>query len=123
MMSQGWSDVALIQLDDREEHARLRSHFNAFFTQENVNAVYTTLRDAVDARIGAVAAGASSVVCVDAYDFAFLLLNEVVMKVRVQLCLLVSRFTCKWSVCLFCLVRNTYICAHEKRRDEGYSII
>jgi cytochrome P450 len=89
---QGMSTASLIQLDDKEEHARLRAHLNAFFTQENVDAVYTTLRDGVVDRINKLAmrevpsmegkeSGAQAVQ-VDAFDFAFDLLNEVVMKVR-----------------------------------------
>ena len=37
----------MLTLEDRAEHARLRKHMNAFFTPENVNTVYVTLRDAV----------------------------------------------------------------------------
>jgi cytochrome P450 len=50
---------SLIQLADKEEHASLRSQLNAFFTPENVDAVYTNLRDAVAWRASAVAAGKS----------------------------------------------------------------
>ena len=47
MLQGGTTEASLLTLEDRAEHARLRKHMNAFFTPENVNTVYVTLRDAV----------------------------------------------------------------------------
>ena len=88
---QGMSTASLLQLGDKDEHTRVRAHLNAFFTQENVESVYRTLRDAVVERARAVAenaqaaaanAGSTKGVPIDAFAFAFELINEVVMKVR-----------------------------------------
>ena len=88
---QGMSTASLLQLGDQDEHTRLRAHLNAFFTQENVESVYRTLRDAVVERTRAVAehaqavaadAGSTERVPIDAFAFASELINEVVMKVR-----------------------------------------
>jgi hypothetical protein len=96
---QGSSERSLLQEPDREEHSRLRKHMNAFFTPDNVEAVYTTLRGnalrmaqdlSQEGRGGWAAEGVKNGkngpdseapgVAVDAWHFSHELINRVVMQ-------------------------------------------
>ena len=97
---QGWTERSLLELVDEGAHSRLRQHLNAFFTPENVNTVYMTLRDTVvDAAHGIAAASepnngvpAQDIgvrgsmqdgwVSVDGWRLSHLLILKIVMQVR-----------------------------------------
>ena len=97
---------SLLQVNDREEHRRLRRHMSAFFAPQNVELVYTALRDTAIRKARAAADGSASSdsgagdddttqdssraktasgmqdgSSVDAWAFAHELINEVVMQV------------------------------------------
>lgn len=91
---QGTNTGSLLQLGDEMEHVRLRAHLNAFFTPDNVDAVYSLLRSTAVARAAAlsdlrsakvgveVATGRSAhEIKVDGFAFARSLISEVVMQV------------------------------------------
>ena len=105
-MLQGNSEPSLLQLASQDEHARLRKHMQSFFTQENVDAVYTTLRDTVLTTCKKVAAeaGPDGFAAVDAETVAHKLIEDVVMKVCWEaMCALLRMVTrCALHTTLLC---------------------
>lgn len=72
--------------EDPQEHARLRKHFNAFFTEENIESVYNTLLknvvSVVDSAAMQAQAGGAAHAEIDMLELAHELIANVVLQVR-----------------------------------------
>ena len=83
---QGNDEPSILQLSDKGEHKRVRKHMSAFFTQDNIEATFVTLRDAVAVKAAKLAQSArdsgKGYAAVDGEHFAMQVFNDVVMKVR-----------------------------------------
>ena len=88
---QGSEEPSLVALQDHAEHTRLRQHMQAFFSEQNVEAVYSNLCSNLKAQLGQLqqAPAAStgpqdSSRSVDMDDLAQQMIGDVVMKVQLS---------------------------------------
>ena len=80
---------SMFQQTNQQEHARLRTHLQTFFTKENIDATYTTLHNAVVCRLerelknnGCTSGSAKAGATIDAFALGYEIFDSMVLDVR-----------------------------------------